>query len=156
MPCFRKEWRRRELDGEYGDCKEPGCDRPQRARGLCVTHYNGAHFPDSRDRWPRSPEATARSRQNRNYRRRAQLKVEGSEVVDRERVGDRDRWQCGICHGKVDRNLAYPHPRSPSLDHVVPLSEQGPHTYANTRIAHLKCNTDRSNRGITEQLALIG
>lgn len=156
MPCFRKEWRQRERDGGYGDCAEPGCDRGVRARGLCVTHYNATHHPDSHELWPRGRDATARSRQNRNHRRRALLKAEDCEVVDRNKVGDRDGWRCGICRLKVDRDLAYPHPRSPSLDHVIPLSLQGPHTYANTRIAHLKCNTDRSNRLGVEQLALIG
>lgn len=71
-------------------------------------------------------------------------------------VGDRDGWKCGICRRKVDRTLPYPDPRSPSLDHIIPLSERGPHTYANCRITHLGCNTARSNRGGNEQLALVG
>lgn len=88
--------------------------------------------------------------------RRALRKREDAEPVDRDKVGDRDRWVCGICGGKVDRTLAYPDPRSASLDHIEPISQDGAHTYANSRIAHLDCNVRRSNRGGAEQLALIG
>jgi 5-methylcytosine-specific restriction endonuclease McrA len=87
--------------------------------------------------------------------RRARMRDVEAESVDRDKVGERDGWKCGICRRKVDRSLAYPHPRSASLDHVVPLSQNGPHTYANVRISHLTCNLARSNRGGGEQLALV-
>jgi 5-methylcytosine-specific restriction endonuclease McrA len=79
-------------------------------------------------------------------------------MIDRDAVGDRDGWRCGICHRRVDRTKVYPHPRSPSLDHIIPQSypENGPHTWANVRIAHLDCNVARSNLGGNEQLALFG
>lgn len=154
--CKRSTWKAREAAGQYGMCTKSGCDKPNRARGLCSTHYNRAYFPDSQKRWPGDPEQRRRNLRKKTQRRRAVTKGVTAEVVDRDKVGDRDGWRCGICRRKVDRNLAWPHPRSPSLDHIVPISEHGPHTYANTRISHLKCNTDRSNRGGHEQLALIG
>jgi 5-methylcytosine-specific restriction endonuclease McrA len=79
-----------------------------------------------------------------------------TENVDRDLVGERDGWRCGICRKRVDWTLVYPDRMSPSLDHVVPLSEGGEHTYANTRIAHLICNNLRRHHGGNEQLALIG
>lgn len=45
---------------------------------------------------------------------------------------------------------------SASLDHVVPMSKGGGHTYANTQCSHLKCNVDKKNGGHGEQLALVG
>jgi 5-methylcytosine-specific restriction endonuclease McrA len=92
----------------------------------------------------------------KTQKRRAATRGVHVEHVDRDVVGDRDGWRCGICRRKVNRSLAYPHPRSPSLDHIIPISQHGPHTYANCRIAHLNCNEARSNRGGNEQLALIG
>lgn len=78
------------------------------------------------------------------------------EKFDAAEVYERDRWRCGICRRKVDKSLAWPHPMSPSLDHIVPLSLDGEHTRANTRLAHLNCNVTRGNRMGAEQLALIG
>lgn len=88
--------------------------------------------------------------------RRARLRGVEAEPIDRDRVGERDGWKCGVCRQRIDRRLPYPHPRSASLDHVVPLSQHGKHIYSNVRITHLKCNTARGNRGGGEQLLLIG
>jgi 5-methylcytosine-specific restriction endonuclease McrA len=78
------------------------------------------------------------------------------ERIDKRRVFARDKWQCGLCGARVDRRLAWPHPLSATLDHIVPMSCGGPHTYANVQLAHLSCNSAKSNRGGGEQLALVG
>lgn len=66
----------------------------------------------------------------------------------------RDKWRCGVCGKKVPR-VKYPDPQSPSLDHVIPLSQGGPHTRANVRLTHWLCNSRRGTRG-TDQLRLLG
>jgi 5-methylcytosine-specific restriction endonuclease McrA len=71
-------------------------------------------------------------------------------------VFERDGWVCGVCRRTVDRTLVWPHPLSPTLDHIVPLSEHGEHSRANSRLAHARCNTSRGARGGGEQLLLIG
>jgi 5-methylcytosine-specific restriction endonuclease McrA len=76
-------------------------------------------------------------------------------VTDAE-ILDRDHWTCGICRKRIGRKFRSPHPRSASIDHIMPLSEGGDDTAANKRAAHLGCNIRRSNRGGNEQLALIG
>ncbi|MFI6681893.1 HNH endonuclease [Kribbella sp. NPDC050470] len=90
-------------------------------------------------------------------RRRARLAgaVTG-DPVNRDRIADRDGWRCGICNRAVNPVLAYPHPRSASLDHIIPLAEGGSHEPANIRLAHLTCNVGRGARGGNEQLALVG
>jgi 5-methylcytosine-specific restriction endonuclease McrA len=40
----------------------------------------------------------------------------------------------------VDKRLAWPDPKSASLDHVRPISRGGSHTYFNVQLAHLTCN----------------
>jgi hypothetical protein len=79
-------------------------------------------------------------------RRRAQKIGTQTEPIRNAVVYERDGWICGICETSVDATLAYPHPLSASLDHVVPLSLLGPHTYENVRLAHLRCNIGRGNR----------
>lgn len=96
-------------------------------------------------------------RRDAYHRRRAQQRATSSGApVLRDAIGDRDRWKCGACGKKVNRNLAYPDPRSPSMDHVIPLSKGGPHTPENVRITHLECNLAKGNRGGGEQLLLVG
>ena len=69
--------------------------------------------------------------------RRAKLKSDGQ--VDRINpldVYERDGWVCGICGKKVIPELEFPHPRSASLDHIIPLSRGGEHTLRNVQLAH--------------------
>jgi 5-methylcytosine-specific restriction endonuclease McrA len=77
------------------------------------------------------------------------------DAVEPLRVYWRDKWRCGLCHEKVDRALRYPNPLCASLDHVIPLSRGGTHTYANVQCAHLRCNVLKNNGGSGEQLAMI-
>jgi 5-methylcytosine-specific restriction endonuclease McrA len=89
-------------------------------------------------------------------RRRAAKRGATAEKFTPLEIFERDGWRCGICGRKVNRDLAWPHPKSASLDHVEPLSRGGEHSRANTRLAHLDCNIQRGNRGGDEQLSLVG
>jgi hypothetical protein len=138
-------------------CTVTGCRRTHRAKGLCHRHYKEQYYPDrSMPQFDTDPMKKRRRDAIRSHRRRAAARGLNAENVDRQRVGERDGWRCGVCAKKVDPALVWPHPRSQSLDHVIPLSEGGEHTYANTRIAHLRCNVLRRDRGGNEQLALLG
>jgi 5-methylcytosine-specific restriction endonuclease McrA len=54
---------------------------------------------------------------------------------------------CGICGGEIDSALKWPHPLSPTLDHVEPVSAGGDLLdRSNCRAAHFYCNSSRSNR----------
>lgn len=61
-----------------------------------------------------------------------------------ERNGDR----CGICGEKVDAGLRFPHPDSPSVDHIIPVTKGGEHSMANCQLAHLGCNARKGDRVI--------
>ncbi|NKT05174.1 hypothetical protein GS485_11095 [Rhodococcus hoagii] len=52
--------------------------------------------------------------------------------------------------------MVYPHPKSASLDHVIPLSCGGAHDPSNVALAHLACNVAKGDRGGGEQLFLFG
>lgn len=81
---------------------------------------------------------------------RRRMRMRGSdgriEAIDPAAVAERDGWICGICGDPVSPGLAYPAPLSASLDHTVPLSLGGEHTWTNVRLAHLVCNCERGNR----------
>lgn len=137
-------------------CSLADCERPQRAKGLCNTHYNRTFHPGSQRLSPGDPERRRAQLRVKTQRRRALVRDAEAATIDRDRVGERDGWRCGVCRGRVKRDLAYPDPNSPSLDHVVPLSQGGRHAYENVRITHLRCNCARGNRGGDEQLLLVG
>lgn len=69
-------------------------------------------------------------------------------------IFERDRWRCWICGKRIGKKLRYPHPRSASIDHEVPLSLGGDDTALNKHAAHLGCNVARGNR--IEQMPLFG
>lgn len=72
--------------------------------------------------------------------RRARKMGLGYERFQHIEIFDRDHWRCGICRRHIDRRLRWPHPKSVSLDHVIPLAKGGHHSRRNTQAAHLRCN----------------
>lgn len=57
------------------------------------------------------------------------------------KVFERDKWTCQVCGKRTPRRLrGQPHQDAPELDHIVPLSMGGPHTYDNVQLACRGCN----------------
>lgn len=79
-------------------------------------------------------------------RRRARIAKVAVDSFRHNEVFERDSWVCQLCGGPVDRSKIFPHPDSPSLDHVVPISRGGEHSRANAQCAHLSCNIKKGNR----------
>lgn len=94
----------------------------------------------------------------KNDRKRARHYGVAYEPVRRPIVYERDNWICQICTGRIHRTARAPHPKSASLDHIVPMSLGGPHLYSNVQAAHFECNWQKG-AGLVEageQLRLIG
>ena len=54
---------------------------------------------------------------------------------------------CGICGQPVDFSLKWPHPLSPTIDHIVPVIKGGhPSDIANLQLAHFACNRQKSDK----------
>lgn len=67
------------------------------------------------------------------------------EEVWRPKVYARDGWTCQLCSKPVDRTKTVPHPRAPTIDHIVPIARGGEHSYANTQLACFMCNCLKSD-----------
>ena len=80
--------------------------------------------------------------------RRARLLGQFVERVYRSVVFKRDKGRCGICRRKVD-------PANWHLDHIVPISRGGEHSYANVQVAHPFCNVSKGAKLIEHQMALL-
>lgn len=126
-------------------CSRESCQKPMLAKDLCATHYNST-FHKGSQRKSDTPEKKRLRDRKRTQWRRAVVCDPDADLIDRDVVGKRDGWVCGICRCDVDSSRAWPDPKSPSLDHIVPLSRGGRHTYSNVRITHLTCNVKRGAR----------
>jgi 5-methylcytosine-specific restriction endonuclease McrA len=100
-----------------------------------------------RERYNTDPEYQARIKARKIRRKRAQQDTQ-VEPVNRELVAARDGWRCGICGKRETR-------KNWSLDHVVPLSKGGPHTYGNVVLAHRLCNIRRGTGRLPVQASLF-
>jgi len=80
-------------------------------------------------------------------KRRAHKKNNGPhDYIVPRRVYKRDGFQCQLCGWTFKAGVVHPHPRSPTIDHVVPLSRGGLHTYDNVQAACLVCNSSKGAR----------
>jgi HNH endonuclease len=129
-------------------CEVDGCDQRQDSRGLCGPHYNLVWRTENPARYR---ENAAKGAQIRRARKRG-ARVEPFRATG---IYERDGWKCGICGERVSKRLVHPHPRSASIDHIVPLSQGGEHSPANVQMAHLRCNLRKGDRH-GGQLRLIG
>ena len=77
------------------------------------------------------------------HARRVRIYGVESEDFSLEDVIARDGWICGICGGPVDASAKGRSSGAPSLDHVIPISQGGPHTLANAQLAHFGCNAGK-------------
>jgi 5-methylcytosine-specific restriction endonuclease McrA len=78
------------------------------------------------------------------------------EPVFRRKVFERDGWRCQICGGRVLKSAKVPHPKAPTVDHIVPLAMDGDHSMANAQTAHFICNSEKGASARNDQLRLVG
>lgn len=80
-------------------------------------------------------------------KKRALKRRDDAELILPSAVFERDGWLCGICRCKVNSTLRYPNPLSASVDHIMPLSRGGEHSYRNVQCSHLVCNLRKQSGG---------
>lgn len=102
----------------------------------------------------RSQAYREKRRRDRCSRRARERDAYRAEVVPR-RVFEADGYRCHLCKRKCDRAKEVPHPKAPTVDHVVPLSDGGLHLPENCRTACFRCNNSKGSRGGGEQLLLV-
>lgn len=76
----------------------------------------------------------------RNGIRAQRLRAQTVESVSPARVFVRDNWTCWLCNQQCNPKAMIPDPLFPTVDHVIPISKGGEHSYANCRCACFACN----------------
>lgn len=123
---------------------------PERRREISRSYYE-RNLDVERERGRKyklaHPEVSRKSTARRRARKVANGSVEDVCVLV---LGERDGWVCYLCNTAVDASLDWPDPWSKSIEHVIPLSKGGPHTYDNTKVAHLRCNQRKHVKDLDE------
>lgn len=151
-------------------CSASDCDRPVRSRGMCVSHYNKAHYqanaekarararawalanPERRKAHNQARDKTVMAAMARRWYRTNRLRAIAnaanrkarqlgvSGVLTAEGIAARFDYFAGRC-------WICTQPGADSIDHVKPLAKRGLNTHSNIRPAHLGCNAARSWEG---------
>lgn len=100
--------------------------------------------------------STRMAKRHAKHVRRVRLKAATVERFSNREIFERDNWTCQLCHRKVHRQRKVPHPRAPTLDHIVPVSKDGTHERANAQCACFECNWMKADDMEGKQLRLFG
>lgn len=124
----------RRPNGRNSRCKE--------CRRAAARKFKAAN-PDYWAEWRKANVEAVRDAQNR--RRAARLGLP-REKIDRAEVFASDNFTCRLCGDPLAMGEAMPHPLSPTVDHIIPLSKGGHHVRSNVQSAHFLCNTAKGDR----------
>lgn len=92
----------------------------------------------------------------RDHRERAMYYGVLYESVDKIKVFNRDKWHCKQCGCSTPQSLKGSYKdNAPELDHIIPLSKGGPHTYSNTQLLCRSCNLNKSDKLIGQQIIMF-
>jgi 5-methylcytosine-specific restriction endonuclease McrA len=80
-----------------------------------------------------NPDRVRELKRKKEAARRFRKRNAFIEIVDPKAVFERDLGICQICKEPVD-------PEDYHIDHVTPLVKGGMHSYANSQLAHPRCN----------------
>ena len=98
------------------------------------------------------------TRREAKRRRKARLKNVIVVLFKDTEIFIRDGYKCHLCGRKLNPTNQVPHPRAPTIDHIIPVSRGGSHTRRNVKCACFICNSLKGDRLTKngEQLLLFG
>lgn len=134
--AYLREWKRKNADRKLEINRE-------------WNRRNAAYYREYRRAWrEKNPElnreADRRWREanpdkvrDKDARRRAAKRGAKASAVDLAALWEANGGLCQLCFEPIDRTLRFPHPMSPSVDHIVPLAKGGTHEQSNLQWTHL-------------------
>jgi len=86
----------------------------------------------------KNPEKVAEKALRDVYARRRRIRSAFVERVEAKTVLRNSNGRCGLCGRPIGKGKKF------HIDHIVPLSRGGEHSYANTQAAHISCHRQKS------------
>lgn len=144
------------VEEERGPCCATGC-MPRRSfvAGECAS-CGVAFVYQNKGGPPRRCCSAVCAKRFDRQQYRARSRGAFVEPVFRRKVFERDGWRCQLCRELVLRSAVVPHPRAPTIDHIVALAAGGEHSMANAQTAHFSCNSEKGAGARNDQLRLVG
>ena len=100
----------------------------------------------------RTPAGRAAKRKDR-LARKLKIRAVVVDVVDPIKVFERDGWRCQLCGRRApERKRGTYDDDAPELDHIIPISKGGEHSYRNTQCACRGCNGSKGARPMGQTL----
>jgi 5-methylcytosine-specific restriction endonuclease McrA len=127
-------------------CSVDGCNEKHVAKGYCQGHYDllaRMYDKESKKKYNKRFRSTEKGKdinKKSSKKYRAQKRNLTVETFSPKEIFERDGYTCCICGLSINPLLNYPDPFSASLEHILPISKNGPHTKENCSSSHLKCN----------------
>lgn len=128
-----------------------------KSTGMRYERNSGFCSAKCRDEFKRTNSNINRRNGNRvktkNTQRAKKFGCEFEKGITLKKLIERDGLRCAICGKKCDWNDRSWNgncgPMYPSMDHIIPMSKGGGHTWDNVQVAHMICN-DRKFKSIPE------
>lgn len=157
----RKQRMAKEVEREHDMC--PNCIRVMQSKGrkmekresVCVDCNAAIHGTAALKRCVKCAAKKERKAQRErdkvngtrthNIAQRAKKKGVVVEPISRMYVYKRDGFKCYVCGVRVVTSKTY-RPDQATLDHLIPLSKGGPHTYANIKTCCHACNAAKRDK----------
>lgn len=135
-----------------------GCDTQHIKRYPFSRHCSEScrtqHREKTREAY-RASEAYRKTSRAAKSRRRARMRTTQAESIDPFDVFDRDKWRCHLCGVKTVKALrGTAEPLAPELEHIIPLSKGGTHTWGNVACSCRKCNHAKGDE-IIGQIGMV-
>lgn len=137
------------------------CGKPYTVReyvescGMKYARNNGCCSAECRDiKTKNALKASHKGRRDNHRHRAVKFGCDYDPSVKLEKLVARDGLRCAICGGMCDWNdhswSEYCGPNYPSIDHIVPMSKGGGHTWDNVQVAHIICNSEKGDKVVSE------
>lgn len=158
--CLRIEKERKAKEEEQAKAARQWIAEREKAKRIVykqqsffICHECGGMFYGKQRKYCSDKCAQRVTSRNADFKRRVRTK---SQIVDRDitlkALYERDNGVCYICGEKCDWNDYYykgnvfiAGDKYPSIEHVIPLSKNGKHSWANVKLSCRKCNYLKSD-----------